>query len=154
MLHEPLETFTRAALDYCRTMVGEKKQKLERAEELFFGAFELLRNAGGPPRETQDSITRWARATFGAKISNARIGARANTEMAELLRELAQSKPNPAKVAEEVADVVIVLMRLLSQLGITLASAVDRKMATNRKRKWVRTGVGIGQHVERKRRKR
>lgn len=96
--------------------------------------------------ETQQSITDWANATFGRSSSNMRIAARANEEMAELLRALSVDDANP-KANVEVADVVIVLMRLASYLGIDLAAEIDRKMAINRQRQWNIGGDGHGYHV-------
>ena len=68
--------------------------------------------------ETQASVCEWAEATFGPVSSNARVCARANEEMAELLRAL--TSDNLAKVPEEAADVVIVLYRLGQRLGVEI----------------------------------
>jgi hypothetical protein len=69
--------------------------------------------------ETQESISLWAEETFGPVGSNARVAARANEEMAELLRALSTDDSNP-KAAEEAADVVIVLCRLAHRLETRL----------------------------------
>ena len=69
-------------------------------------------------RETQVSISQWATDTFGPASSNARVCARANEEMAELLRALTSDQPE--KAVEEAADVVIVLYRLAERLGRAL----------------------------------
>lgn len=94
--------------------------------------------------ETQQSISQWAEATFGPSGSDLRVWARANEEMAELLRLLTfNASPDPEKVAEECADVVIVLLRLAERRGwevqpwassgrfapISLASRANEKMA-------------------------
>lgn len=65
--------------------------------------------------ETQEAISQWAEKTFGPASSHARVAARANEEMAELLRALTADDNHP-KAAEECADVVIVLYRLATRL--------------------------------------
>ena len=96
--------------------------------------------------ETETSIVEWADATFGRTSSNIRVAARANEEMSELLRALSVDENHP-KAAEEIADIVIILMRVASQLGTTIAAEVDRKMAINRERVWKLDGTGHGYHV-------
>lgn len=61
-------------------------------------------------KETPDTISAWAVATFGDRNSVARVIARANEEGAELLRELTAGN-RPEKMAQEAADIVIVLCR-------------------------------------------
>lgn len=97
------------------------------------------------PRWSQRDVARWADVTFGPSPSNARIAARANEEMAELLRALTCDDNEP-KAIEEAADVVIVLYRLVERMGGDLMQAIDAKMAVNRDRKWLVSG-GHGQHV-------
>jgi len=98
--------------------------------------------------ETQQSITAWADETFGPSTSNMRIATRANEEMAELLRALSVDDTSP-DAAVEIADVVIVLSRLASKLGVDIAAEVDRKMSINRhQRTWVLDGSGHGQHKD------
>ncbi len=96
--------------------------------------------------ETQDSISQWADDTFGPAGSNARVAARANEEMAELLRALTVDD-NHHKAAEELADIVIILNRLATRLGVDLNAEVNRKMAVNRKREWKLDNTGHGYHV-------
>ena len=93
--------------------------------------------------ETQETISQWSADTFGAVVSNARVAARANEEMAELLRTLTTDGDDPAAGAE-IADVVIVLYRLASLMGFELDKLVNSKMAINRQRKWSRDGSGHG----------
>jgi NTP pyrophosphatase (non-canonical NTP hydrolase) len=100
--------------------------------------------------ETQHTIAEWADQTFGPSASNARVAARANEEMAELLRALTISDDNPHAV-EEAADVVIVLYRLADRMGQDLHQAIDRKMQINRAREWAVDGSGHGRHVRDKR---
>lgn len=97
-------------------------------------------------RENQDTISGWANATFGPAGSNARVAARANEEMAELLRALTSDDNHP-KAAEEVADIVIILYRVASRLGVDLLEEIDRKMEINRNREWKRDSTGHGYHV-------
>ena len=99
----------------------------------------------GGYRENQQTISQWADATFGNAGSNIRVAARANEEMAELLRALSVDDNN--KMApEEIADVVIVLYRLADRMGIDLHGTIDLKMRVNRQRKWKRDGSGHGYH--------
>jgi NTP pyrophosphatase (non-canonical NTP hydrolase) len=95
--------------------------------------------------ETQDSIEEWRRDTFGVPSTAARLAARANVEMAELLDELSAGRNEAAAV--ECADVVIVLFGVAERLGVDLLAEVDKKMAINRDRKWTVAGDGTGKHV-------
>ena len=72
--------------------------------------------------ETQETISAWAEETFGPAGSNLRVAARANEEMAELLRHLSSDPAHP-KAPEEAADVVIVLSRLATRLGCKVPPA-------------------------------
>lgn len=97
----------------------------------------------------QYEISAWADETFGTASSNARVAARANEEMAELLRALTSDDQHP-NAAEEIADIVIVLCRLMTRLGKNFGEEIDRKMAINRVRKWNLTTDGHGYHVRNK----
>ena len=67
-------------------------------------------------RETPASICQWAVETFGEAGSDARVVARANEEMAELLiAGITQQQRH--KVYEEAADVAIVLCRVSQRAG-------------------------------------
>lgn len=96
--------------------------------------------------ESQFTIAAWAEETFGPATSNARIAARANEEMAELLRHLT-ADDNHVEAAEEIADVIIVLCRLATRLGVNLNGEIVAKMAINRTRQWKVTKDGHGYHV-------
>jgi len=61
--------------------------------------------------ETIESIAAWQDATFGPVQSRARSIARANEELAELIRAWTSNEP-PEKIIAEAADVVIVLCAL------------------------------------------
>lgn len=97
-------------------------------------------------KETQITISAWTEATFGAASSNARVAARANEEMAELLRALTVDDNHP-KAIEEAADIVIILYRLAHRMGRDLHEEIDRKMAINRDRQWNVGADGHGYHV-------
>ena len=73
--------------------------------------------------ETQETISAWAEETFGPAGSNLRVAARANEEMAELLRHLSSDPAHP-KAPEEAADVVIYLDLLCARAGVDLGRAV------------------------------
>ena len=100
--------------------------------------------------ETQETISQWAETTFGPASSNARVAARANEEMAELLRALTIDDQHP-KAAEEIADIFIVLFRLATRLGVDVRDEIDKKMTVNRyERTWRKDGNGHGYHVREK----
>lgn len=94
----------------------------------------------------QEDIADWADETFGTASSNARVAARANEEMSELLRALTSDDQHP-KAAEEVADIIIVLCRLAQRMGFDIEAEIDRKMEINRKRQWNVDKDGHGYHV-------
>lgn len=98
------------------------------------------------PHETQETIEEWRLATFGPGGSNARLAARANEEMAELLKALTGDEWDP-KAVDEIADVVIVLYGLASRFKVDLHAEVDQKMARNRARQWRLDGTGHGYHL-------
>jgi hypothetical protein len=61
--------------------------------------------------ENQGTISAWADQTFGPVNSDLRIAIRAAEEAVEACRAITTGQP-PAKIAEELADTVIVLYRL------------------------------------------
>ena len=97
--------------------------------------------------ETQLTISAWADETFGDGGSPARGAARANEEMAELLAELTKDEPDYVRVADELADIVIVLYRVATKCEVGLMAEIDRKMAINRSREWRQDGSGHGYHL-------
>jgi NTP pyrophosphatase (non-canonical NTP hydrolase) len=97
--------------------------------------------------ETQQSISEWADRTFGPVRTNISIAARVAQELAELLTLLAHDDNDP-QAAEECADIVIILMRLVQRLQHDLAADIQAKMVVNRKRVWMLDGHGHGQHIE------
>ena len=94
-------------------------------------------------------ITDWAEETFGPAPSVARIAARANEEMAELLRKatMPEGTHSAEEIAEEAADITIVLYRVCRVLGKDLDAEVDRKHGINEGRNWQLDGTGHGYHV-------
>ncbi|MFB3828938.1 MAG: nucleotide pyrophosphohydrolase [Bryobacteraceae bacterium] len=96
----------------------------------------------------QEAIGKWADATFGPAKTAAVIAARANVEMAELLRWLAKDPSGLGdNTADEAADVAIILFRLAHHCNFDLMEAVGRKMETNLKRRWASEGDGQGRHL-------
>ncbi len=96
--------------------------------------------------EDQYSVSRWADETFGPASSNARVAARANEEMAELIRALTVDDNHP-QAGEEIADIVIILYRLATRLNSDVSAEIERKMMINRGRKWKLSHDGHGYHV-------
>ncbi len=96
-------------------------------------------------RETTATIATWSRLTFG-DVPLRLVAARANQEMAELLVEVNGQK-RKEKLAEECADIVIVLCRIANSFGYDLWSQVEAKMTTNRRREWhIDPHTHLGQH--------
>lgn len=90
--------------------------------------------------ETISTVTAWADETFGLATIDRQI-LRAEMEFQELLHI---SQTNTGKIAEEAADVVICLYRVIGTLD---KEAINKKMAKNRARKWRVDGQGCAQHV-------
>lgn len=97
--------------------------------------------------ETEKTINAWQHALFGDAGSPLRTAARANEEMAELLKELSKSVIDEDKVAEEGADVVIVLLDIFRKLKRNMWEEVTKKMKINRARKWGPVVDGHTYHV-------
>lgn len=95
--------------------------------------------------ENQATISRWAEETFGPVSSNARVAARANEEMAELIRALTIDDES-LDAGAEIADVFIVLYRLADRMGFKVQEEIDSKMAINRERQWNLDGSGHAYH--------
>jgi hypothetical protein len=71
-------------------------------------------------RETQQTISAWIEETFGPVDNNLRVVARANEEMAEVLRCISAGRPYDG-LGEECADVAICLCRLAARMGFDLS---------------------------------
>ena len=89
-------------------------------------------------KETQATIENWRAMTFGGRPTPINMAVRANEEMAELIRAVTKPDARPDDIADEAADVLIVLYGLARMTGFNLHDAVDRKMAINRARRWSR----------------
>jgi hypothetical protein len=63
------------------------------------------------------------------------------------LMDVAGGTLDPAKIAVEAADVLIVLYGVAGMRGFDLHAEVDRKMKTNRSRTWHALGDGTGYHI-------
>jgi len=120
--------------------------------------------------ETQESIHQWIDETFpGTDPHSPRKSLRALEEMVELClasgasaqdimdaargatrwdKDWTLRETKPEQIPIEAADVLIVLYGVAGMRGFDLHAEVDRKMATNRKRKWRVRGDGTGYHVK------
>ncbi len=96
-------------------------------------------------QEDQKSMCDWAEATFGPVNDVNNLVERAYEEMHELAVSVKSS--DRVNIMEEVADVVILLNRLSTELGFDLKDAVNQKMTKNRTRKWQSAGDGTGRHI-------
>lgn len=94
--------------------------------------------------ETSETIKAWGDETFGKAMDPVKLVERAEIEMAELKEALAAGDEKEA--GKEAADVVILLHRLMGDLGKDLSAEVDAKMAINRTREWISAGDGTGSH--------
>lgn len=101
-------------------------------------------------RWTQQDISEWAVAQFGEAEDATDLIDRASQEFDELFTAAYGTKQNIASyadVAEEIADVVIVLSQYLQRVGYDLQTEIDKKMEINSRRTWIKTANGVGQHV-------
>lgn len=90
----------------------------------------------------QGEVSLWAAETFPKKVNNFSVALRASKEMRELLDCLAVDDNSP-HAPQELADVVIVLLRLADRLGVDLLEEVQRKLAINKLRVWDEQGQHI-----------
>jgi NTP pyrophosphatase (non-canonical NTP hydrolase) len=93
----------------------------------------------------QPQICKWADETFG-KSTNLNVALRARKELNELILKLEEDDNHPG-APEEVADVVIVIVRVCENMGADYMDEVHKKMEINCKRMWTLDGNGNGQHV-------
>jgi len=124
--------------------------------------------------ENQQSISEWGQHTFGVTKDPAILVGRALEEFGEicaLLLDPAAGKKftemidsvkarlmthdclladarleRDGRFADELADVVVVLLQVAEGYGLDLLGAVDSKMVVNRARKWKTDKFGVGQH--------
>ena len=94
--------------------------------------------------ETQESITLWARETFGDTHPGF-IARRAGKELEELIEvfdktgdcDLLELSPQTLRdIGEECADVIIMVLQVAELCGTDVQEAINRKMAVNRERRW------------------
>jgi len=97
--------------------------------------------------ETQETISEWVKTTFGTGGTNIRLVTRANEEMAELLAKIAIDETH-TEAGEEIADVIINLLRLGTRLNLNVQDEINKKMAINRQRKWRVDESGQGYHIK------
>lgn len=102
--------------------------------------------------EQERHILNWAQGTFGPVQDLTRLSARAAAELEELQEIVPPLAPDLVEadaagaIAEEAADVVILLARLCAEMGLSLEAAIDQKMIKNTGRVWDLAGDGTGQH--------
>lgn len=107
---------------------------------------------------SQAKIGEWGEKTFGRPANALSLVDRTKLEFDELfdlthymgddehmVRE--QRFVSVDDVMEEMADVVIILNQIAYYLSQDLDAAVAAKMIKNLKRKWVKTGDGVGRHI-------
>ena len=88
----------------------------------------------------QEQIAKWHRKTF-PDATDENVFAKAHEEIIELTWELADSRRyDPELIANEFADVYIVMAALLDRIGGNMESAIKNKMEINKKRKWTKDG--------------
>ena len=103
--------------------------------------------------ETQESITKWSRETFGDSTPYA-VAKRMQIEVGELVEALSFAEtgevPRILEALEECADVSIMLQQIAELLDIPtkLYEAVNTKMEINRERRWQEVLPGVYQHVK------
>lgn len=98
------------------------------------------------PKETQQTISEWAETTFGPVSDPKVLVERAAIELEELQQAITQNDVKEA--GKETADVVILLYRLMTELGRELDVEVSSKMTENRSRRWQPIGDGTGSHIK------
>lgn len=118
----------------------------EKETKFLIKEVERLREAPPRPEEIQHAIAAWADETFGEPTTMTATATRANKEMAELLVAVEAGQGQSA--VEEVADIVIVLCRLMDHLCGDIWTEVEKKMKVNRARDWKLDGRGQGYHVK------
>lgn len=99
-----------------------------------------------PVDPIQDQIAAWARETFGYEPI-AGVLAHLDEEHDELYDAI--QHPRPGGVAEELADMAILLYKLAAMQGVDLDAAVEVKHARNQDRTWGPIGPdGAQRHIE------
>jgi NTP pyrophosphatase (non-canonical NTP hydrolase) len=103
-------------------------------------------------KETQKTISEWGAETFGYPVSVKAIVDRMLKEAKELEEFTThvnfENKGSYEEIADECADIYIVMCQVMNVIGYNLHACVDHKMQINRARKWQRLGDGTGQHIK------
>ena len=100
--------------------------------------------------ETQFTISAWADEEFGKVKDLKHAFRRTQEELTELNIEMTCLNPNPSRIINEMADVVITFYRCAAVMGQSLDQAISHKMSVNRSREWASDGTGHGYHLKEK----
>lgn len=98
--------------------------------------------------ETQETVKDWQRSLLGTAGTPLQSAARANEEMAELLKVLSASVVDEDKAAEEGADIVIVMIDMFRKLNRDMWEEITKKMKINRARNWGPVVDGRAYHIK------
>lgn len=108
-------------------------------------------------QQLQKDTAAWGQETFGLP-KPMELATRMNVEVAELLSGLSNlpaTAPGSldhtellVSLADECADIGIVLVQVANRLGFDLMTEMVRKMGVNRKRVWAKKSNGQFQHVD------
>lgn len=114
-------------------------------EQRAFRALALFDEGVSPPwvhlTETAREILRWQQATFPTSTYEGSL-----KKMRSEVAELAEATPD--KRAEEIADVFFMILAVADHSGISLADALQEKLAINKARTWNDNGDGSSSHVK------
>lgn len=97
--------------------------------------------------ENQKTISEWGFKTFGYPKDVITITKRMLKESKELKEAIEKDVTNDM-IADECADIYIVMCQVFTTMGYNLQACVDHKMEINRGRKWKIAGDGTGQHIK------
>ena len=127
-----------------RTKVASLTESLASAEKLIKRLQDAaIRPPVIPKDETPESVRQWAYETFGTASFDTQLR-RAQKEMRELEGAWVTNQ-SYATVADEAADVCICLFRIIANID---PDAINKKMAVNRSRSWIKRGDGTGHHAK------
>lgn len=98
--------------------------------------------------DTQRAVTEWGKATF-PNATLAAVFAHLLEEVAELGDEIADTRlASTGSIAEECADVCMLVMQLAGLCGFDLEQEVLAKLEVNRAREWAPVAGGYSKHLE------
>lgn len=102
-------------------------------------------------RELQDHVGAWQAEAFGPTLGDAPGGEAQRLNALKHLAEEVEELTRPdADVAEELADVLLLVLGNATRQGIDIALAVEKKMQINRQRVLARGPQGYRKHVAEK----